>query len=100
MPTSPFTITTGSNTVVLNAERKGEAAFTVTNISGRPLRGRGVPQPLGTAGADWLSIAGEAERDFGIGTAQQYTVQVAVPSAAAPRQLHVPPGWGGGGQPR
>src|SRR5689334_10789021 len=84
MPTSPFTITTGSNTVVLNADRRGEAAFTVTNISGRPLRGRGVPQPLGATGAGWLSIAGQAERDFDIGTTQQYSVQVAVPPDAAP----------------
>src|SRR5438093_2152984 len=84
MPASPFAITTGSNTLLLNAERKAEAAFTVSNISGRPLRGRGVPQPLGQTSANWLSIAGQAERDFGIGVTQQYTVQVAVPPDAAP----------------
>ena len=42
MPTSPLTITVGSNTVVLNAERQGRTAFTVANVSGRPVRGRAV----------------------------------------------------------
>jgi hypothetical protein len=84
MPTSPFTITTGSNTVVLNSSRQGEAAFTATNISGRPLRGRGELLPLGQTAAGWLTIVGEAERDFGIAAAQQYAVQVAVPLDAAP----------------
>src|SRR4030095_10251658 len=84
MPTSPFTITTGSNTVVLNAERKGEAAFTVTNITGRALRGRGVPKPLGPTSPDWLTIAGEAEGDFSVAATQQYAVQVAVPMDAVP----------------
>lgn len=82
MPTSPFTITTGSNTLVLNAERKGETAFTVTNISGRRLRGRGVPQLLEQTAPGWLSIAGEAEREFGIAATRQYAVQVAVPMDA------------------
>src|SRR5690242_13185087 len=83
MPTSPFTITTGSVTVVLNAQRKGEAAFTVTNISGQPVRGRATVQPLGTTAPGWLSIEDEAERNFSIGAAQQYSVQVVVPPDAA-----------------
>src|SRR5690242_7649716 len=84
MPTSPFTITAGSNTVVLNNNRQGEAAFTATNISGRALRGRGELLPLGQTAAGWLSISGDAERDFAIAAAQQYSVQVAVPLDVAP----------------
>jgi hypothetical protein len=70
--------------VVLNAERKGESAFTVTNITGRALRGRGVLKPLGQTAPGWLSIAGEAERDFAIGAVQQYAVPIAVPMDVAP----------------
>lgn len=81
---SPFTISTTSNTVILNVERKGEAAFTVTNISGRLLRGRGVLQPLEQTAAQWLIIAGETERDFAIAATQQYVVQVTVPPDATP----------------
>jgi hypothetical protein len=81
---SLFTITTGSNTVLLDAERKGVAAFTVSNITGRAVRGRGIPRPLGQTASNWLSIAGAAERDFDIAATQQYVVQVAVPMDAAP----------------
>src|SRR5690349_15144656 len=81
---SPFAITTATNTVVLNADRKGVATFTVTNISGRALRGRGEPKPLGQTAAAWLSIIGEVERDFSIAAAQQYAVQVAVARDGAP----------------
>ncbi len=39
-----FTVTTATNTLHLDRKRRGEAAFTVTNDSGRPLRGRALLQ--------------------------------------------------------
>ncbi|HXJ93707.1 MAG TPA: PASTA domain-containing protein [Terriglobia bacterium] len=75
-----FNITTASNTVRLDGQQRGEVAFTVSNTSGRPLRGRAKLVPLDSTPKSWLTIAGESERDFPAGGVQQFTVQVAVPS--------------------
>ena len=80
---SPFAITTASNTVLLNDKRQGQVTFTVNNISGRPLRGRARLVPQNPAIADWLKIAGDAERDLVIAGTQQYTAQVSVPPKGA-----------------
>jgi hypothetical protein len=85
-----MTITTTTNTVALREGRRGEASFTVFNASGRPLRARPqlVPGPSGLgqdpSAGGWLSVAGEAERDFAIAEAHQYTVRIEVPPDAPP----------------
>jgi beta-lactam-binding protein with PASTA domain len=76
-----FTITAASDTMSIDDKGRGEIAFTVSNASGRPLRGR---TRLGMSSqapneTSWLTIAGEPERDFPVGGVQQFTVQVAVP---------------------
>jgi hypothetical protein len=76
---SPFAITTASNTVLLNDKRQGQVSFTVSNISGRPLRGRARLVPQNPATAGWLKIIGEAERELAIAGTQQCPVQVTVP---------------------
>ncbi|HEY6292471.1 MAG TPA: hypothetical protein VI455_13050, partial [Terriglobia bacterium] len=76
---SVFNITTASSTVQLDARGHGEIAFTVSNTSGRHLRGRAKLVPHDPGQRDWLMVAGEPERDFPVNGAQQVTVQVAVP---------------------
>jgi hypothetical protein len=77
-----FTITTATNTTHLSDERRGEAAFTVFNASGRAIRGRARLVAEDPVAQEWLALAGEAEREFAIADAQQYTAQIAVPPDA------------------
>lgn len=79
-----FAITTSTNTVILGVDRRGQASFTVTNISGAFNRGRARLAPQNPVSAPWLSIQGETERDFPTATTQQFTVAVAVPGKAPP----------------
>ena len=79
---SLFTITSVSNSVILDAARQGVATFTVSNTSGRQVRGRARLTPQNPEAAAWLSIVGIAERDFPIETTQQFTVKVKVPPQA------------------
>jgi beta-lactam-binding protein with PASTA domain len=72
-----FTITAPSSTVGLDAKGQGEIAFTVSNASGRPLRGRAILVPQDPGQKGWLTLAGEPERDFPAGGVQQFTVRVA-----------------------
>jgi len=71
-----FTITTTA-TDTLKADAKGhaEAVFTVTNATARPVRGMARTKPQGDTKREWLSIAGETERDFGGGATEQFTVK-------------------------
>lgn len=79
-----FTITTPSTTAKLDATRKAEVAFTATNASTQPLKGRARVVALGSARPEWFTIDGDAERPFAAGGTQQYTVRVNVPASAAP----------------
>ncbi|NIM94242.1 MAG: hypothetical protein GTO18_11095 [Anaerolineales bacterium] len=81
---SLFDITIPSNTVVLDSGRRGEASFTVTNISGRPFRARAVVVSDEPSIKPWITIEGQPERDFAIAGTQQYVVNVAVPKDAQP----------------
>jgi hypothetical protein len=83
MPTA-FTITAANNALNLDAQGRGETAFTVSNSAKRPLRGRARIIPLGAAKADWFSLDGEAEREFPADGTQQFTVRVAPPADAPP----------------
>jgi heat shock protein HslJ len=77
---SPFAITTATNAVSLDAQRRSEASFTVSNTSGSPIRGRAQLTPEAPASAAWLTLTEEAEQDFSTGSTQQYTVKIAVPA--------------------
>ena len=79
-----FTITTASTTAKLDATRKAQVAFTATNASSQPLKGRARVVPLGNAKAEWFAVDGDAERPFAAGGTQQYTVRINVPASAAP----------------
>ncbi len=81
--TCPFDITAAGNSIRLNAKRQGEAAFTVFNRSGRPVRGRAQLAPQDPNIAPWLTLVGDVERSFAIAGTEQYTVQLHVPDKAA-----------------
>lgn len=74
-----FTITAADNVVSLNKEGRGEITFTVSNVSSRPIRGRVKLVALESARPEWLTVAGEAERDFSPGATDQVTVKISVP---------------------
>jgi heat shock protein HslJ len=77
---SPFAITTTANAVSLDAQRRSEASFTVSNTSGSPIRGRAQLTPDPPASAAWLTLMGESEQDFPTGGTEQYTVRIVVPA--------------------
>ena len=79
---NPFAITVATNTVSLDSKRQGQTTFTVSNTTGRAIRGRAhvVAQPA--TAEPWVKLLGEAERDFASTGSQQYVVQIAVPPSA------------------
>jgi hypothetical protein len=80
---APFVITSPTNTVLLGPDRTGQAAFTVSNQTGRAVRARLTVTALDPTQPDWLTLVGTAERDFPIGGTEQATVTVTVPPVAA-----------------
>lgn len=79
-----FAITAANAAVKLDQVGHGEAAFTVSNTTKRPLRGRAKAIPLESTKTSWLSVAGESERDFGPDATHQFTVQIVVPPGTPP----------------
>jgi hypothetical protein len=80
---APFVITSPTNTILLGTDRTGQAAFAVSNQTGRALRARLTITALDPTQSDWLTLTGSAERDFPIGGMEQATVSVTVPPIAA-----------------
>jgi hypothetical protein len=80
---SPYAITTPTTTMVLQANRQGEATFSVTNQTAAPLRSRAVITPLGTTPAAWLSVKGKAERDLPANGTEQFVVVADPPLGVA-----------------
>jgi hypothetical protein len=82
LTTAAFAITTPSTTAKLDASRKTQVAFTVTNASIQPMKGRARVVPMDVAKPEWFAIDGDAERAFASSGTQQYTVRVNVPATA------------------
>jgi hypothetical protein len=80
--TAVFAITAVSTSVKLDETRRASTSFTVSNQAGVVLRGRANVESMNPLAASWLAIAGDIERDFPVGTTQQYTVQITVPETA------------------
>jgi hypothetical protein len=81
---SVFAITVPATTVSLDAQRQATVPFTVSNTSGRALRGGALLVTQDATVKPWLTIVGDVDRDFPVGATQQYTVKVAVPTTATP----------------
>ncbi len=73
-----FSITAKDPGVLLGGH--GEVTLTVTNVSGRPIRGQVWLNALGETHKDWLTVIGETEKDFGVDETHSFTVQIQVPS--------------------
>ena len=74
-----FDVTAASDEVRIDGTGKGEIAFTVTNVTGRPIRGRAQLVSQDTSSKAWLALSGDSEREFPLGGTQQFTVKVSVP---------------------
>jgi PASTA domain-containing protein len=79
-----FTVTAAGQKVDLDPSGSAKAPFTVTNTSAQPLKGRLLTKPKEPAKPEWLSIAGEAIRDFAPSAAEQVVAQVNVPPGTPP----------------
>jgi hypothetical protein len=80
---SPFDITAVTPTIPLDNQRRGKASYTVRNISAQPIRGLAQLVALEPTRIDWLTLVGEAEREFSATGTQQYTVDIQVGLGAA-----------------
>jgi hypothetical protein len=78
-----FAITAAADRVTLDADRRGRAIFTVSNMTDRQLRARARVAPFNTEAAGWFSI-GEPEREIPLSATQQFTVEISVPPSAPP----------------
>lgn len=74
-----FDITANTTSAKLDASGRAELGFTVSNTLGKSVRARAVCQPDGKTQAQWLTIAGDVERDYTHDGTQTYAVKVAVP---------------------
>jgi beta-lactam-binding protein with PASTA domain len=77
------TTTTATDTLKADAKGHAEAVFTVTNTTGRPVRGMARAKALGNTQKEWLSVSGETERDFGGGSTEQFTLNFDAAGAPA-----------------
>jgi hypothetical protein len=80
--TNPFDVNTVTSSVRLDNKGQGEVSFTVKNNATTPIRGRAMVDADNPDVEKWLSVVGEAERDFAAGSVHQYTMQVKVPPTA------------------
>src|SRR5258707_3964856 len=86
---SSFKITTtATDTLHPDAQGHAQAEYTVTNTTGHPIRGLAKVKALGDTKLEWLTLSGDAERDFAAGGTQKFTVNFDIkteqPVATAP----------------
>jgi hypothetical protein len=74
-----FAITTAATNLRPGAQGQADVSFTVSNASGRALRGRADARSTSAAQQGWLSVIGEAERNFPASGTHQIVVRLTVP---------------------
>jgi hypothetical protein len=79
---APFSISAPTE-LTLAADRSGTTTFTVTNLTGRPVRARLLPKGVGSTDQAWLSIVGDAERPLAVAGTLTVDLTVTVPPTAA-----------------
>src|ERR1041385_1589798 len=79
-----FAVTTTNDSIKLDAKRHGEATFTVSNTTTRPLRGMARIRALGDTKQEWLKLKDASERDFAAGDTHQFTVTIDAPPEVPP----------------
>jgi hypothetical protein len=60
----PFEVTTPKTTVSLGADNKADVTFSVSNVSGRPIRANFVVLPDDPKTATWITVTGSPSFDF------------------------------------
>src|SRR3954452_18568779 len=78
-----FDITALTTLISLDAERKGQASFTVTNATNASIRGDAVVIPKSGAKQEWFTID-HASRHYDPGASEQLTVSIDAGMDAAP----------------
>jgi hypothetical protein len=79
---NPFAITTTVSNISLSSDRVGEAVFTVSNTSESRLRGRALIAADDANVESWLTLLGDAEREFESGSTEHYVVRIEAPPDA------------------
>ncbi|MFH8251386.1 hypothetical protein ACH3VR_13520 [Microbacterium sp. B2969] len=80
---APFAVSGPAALTLDQATRKGTASFTVSNVTGRPVRVRLAVQAGAGTDAAWFAIAGDAERPLPVAGTATVDVAVTVPDPAA-----------------
>ncbi len=75
---APFSISAPTE-LTLAADRSGTTTFTVSNLTGRPVRVRLLPKGIGATDQSWLAVVGEAERPLAVAGTLSADVKVTVP---------------------
>jgi hypothetical protein len=78
---APFTVTAPPE-LKLGPTRAGTTTFTVTNLSGRPVRARMIPRGQNGAADAWMAVVGETEVPMAVATTVTVDVSVTVPETA------------------
>jgi hypothetical protein len=78
---APFTVTAPPE-LMLGPTRAGTTTFTVTNLTGRPVRARMIPRGQNGAADAWMAVNGETEVPMGVATTVTVNVSVTVPETA------------------
>ena len=86
----PFAVT-GPGDLQLAPDRTGTTTFTVTNLTGRPVRVRLQPKSATAEHDSWYSVAGDPEVPMTVGATITVDVRAKVPAGAAAGQdsLHL-----------
>lgn len=79
---APFAVTAPPQ-LSLGKDRSGRTSFTITNLTGRPVKARLTPRGQNGAADEWLSVAGPTEVPMAIASTLVAEVQVAVPPEAS-----------------
>ncbi|MDQ5826289.1 MAG: hypothetical protein M3441_19010 [Chloroflexota bacterium] len=80
----PFSITAATNTIRLDDTSQAQTTFTVFNNSGRAMRGRARIVAENLTSETWITLVGDAEKDFPIAGTHQYNVNIVVAPGSPP----------------
>ncbi|HEY5814530.1 MAG TPA: PASTA domain-containing protein, partial [Terrimicrobiaceae bacterium] len=74
-----FAITAAHELVTLDDQGRSQVSFTASNTGPKSIPGRAKLVSLGSTKEAWLTLEGEAERNFAKGESHQFTARIAVP---------------------
>ena len=78
---APFAVTAPPD-LTLASDRTGTTTFTVTNLTGRPVKARLIPKGASGAENSWVAVVGPTEVPMGVAATITVDLRVVVPEAA------------------